>query len=153
MKKDNSHRLAFPFILFIGCFLHHAEKDPKTEIRTNAEGWKVIAEKSLSPETTGYRIDTSGDKTKVLSYGPSETRKEELFFSGESLKKILKERKPAAFSLGQSRKKRNVEAWYFPGSSDKRALVIGGVHGTELSAIEVATDAHKNIKKCREQLL
>ena len=146
MKKDNSYRLAFPFILFIGSFLQHAEKDPKTEIRTNAEGWNVIAEKSLSPETTGYKIDTSGDKTRVLSYGPSETRKKELFFSSASLKKILNERRPTAFSLGQSKKKRNIEAWYFPGSSDKKALVIGGVHGTELSAIEVATTLIKALR-------
>lgn len=40
--------------------------------------------------------------------------------------------------LGISKKGNAVEAWFFPGTSDKRALVIGGVHGSELSSIEVA---------------
>jgi len=31
-----------------------------------------------------------------------------------------------------------VEYWYFPGTSRKNALVIGGMHGSELSAVEVA---------------
>jgi hypothetical protein len=33
---------------------------------------------------------------------------------------------------------RTIEAWFFPGTSEKKALVIGGVHGTELSSSEVA---------------
>lgn len=39
---------------------------------------------------------------------------------------------------GYSKNGRPIEAFYFPGQSDKRAMVIGGVHGSELSAIEVA---------------
>ena len=39
---------------------------------------------------------------------------------------------------GYSKQGRPIEAFYFPGQSDKRAMVIGGVHGSELSAIEVA---------------
>lgn len=42
--------------------------------------------------------------------------------------------------LGMSKQSRGIEAYYFPGTSDQRALVIGGVHGTELSSIEVATE-------------
>jgi len=41
-------------------------------------------------------------------------------------------------SLGYSRQGRSLNAHYFPGTSNKRALIIGGVHGSELSAIEVA---------------
>jgi hypothetical protein len=33
---------------------------------------------------------------------------------------------------------REIDAWYFPGESDQRALIIGGVHGSELSSVEVA---------------
>jgi hypothetical protein len=40
--------------------------------------------------------------------------------------------------LGFTKKGRPVNAYYFPGESDKKALVIGGVHGSELSAIEMA---------------
>lgn len=39
---------------------------------------------------------------------------------------------------GFSKNGRPIEAFYFPGTGNKRALVIGGVHGSELSAIEVA---------------
>jgi hypothetical protein len=39
---------------------------------------------------------------------------------------------------GFSRNGRPIKAYYFPGASNKRALIIGGVHGSELSAIEVA---------------
>lgn len=38
---------------------------------------------------------------------------------------------------GYSKNGRPIEAFYFPGQSDMRAMVIGGVHGSELSAIEV----------------
>lgn len=54
------------------------------------------------------------------------------------LDRVLRINKPAQLLLGTTRKGRKVNAWYFPGSSDKRALVIGGVHGSELSSIEMA---------------
>jgi predicted deacylase len=40
--------------------------------------------------------------------------------------------------LGYSLQHRPVEAWYFPGTSNERALVVGGMHGSELSSLEVA---------------
>ena len=55
----------------------------------------------------------------------------------EKLKKVLVEKKAARFELGRSKKGQAIEAWFFPGTSDKKALVIGGVHGSELSSIEV----------------
>jgi hypothetical protein len=42
-------------------------------------------------------------------------------------------------SLGTTAGKLPVTAYYFPGTSDERALIIGGVHGSEQSGIEVAT--------------
>jgi hypothetical protein len=39
---------------------------------------------------------------------------------------------------GFSRQGRPVSMYYFQGRSERKALVIGGVHGTELSAIDVA---------------
>jgi hypothetical protein len=56
----------------------------------------------------------------------------------ETLRKTIAGKKTVQLSLGQTRQFRQVEAWYFPGTSDKNALVIGGVHGSELSSIEVA---------------
>lgn len=56
----------------------------------------------------------------------------------EKLQRVLLERKAVQFELGRSKEGRAVEAWFFPGRSNKNALVIGGVHGSELSSIEVA---------------
>lgn len=50
-------------------------------------------------------------------------------------------------TLGYSNKGRMIEAWYFPGSSDKRAIVIGGVHGSELSSIAVATQLIEHLQQ------
>lgn len=40
--------------------------------------------------------------------------------------------------LGYTLHRRPVEAWYFPGTSNENAMVIGGMHGSELSSVEVA---------------
>lgn len=40
--------------------------------------------------------------------------------------------------LTYTKKARPVELWYFPGRSNKKALVVGGMHGTELPSIEIA---------------
>jgi hypothetical protein len=52
--------------------------------------------------------------------------------------RILGGTKPFEFSLGQTAGKRSVKAFYFPGQTDERALIVGGVHGSELAGIEVA---------------
>lgn len=54
----------------------------------------------------------------------------------------------ARIRMGLSREGRPVEAWYFPGTSQERALIIGGVHGSELSSTEVAGAL---IRQLREQ--
>lgn len=50
----------------------------------------------------------------------------------------MNSKSPAKAVLGYTKEGRSVEAYYFPGSSDKKALVVGGVHGSELSSIEIA---------------
>ncbi len=59
-------------------------------------------------------------------------------YSLNELNLILKEKRPTSFSLGTSKLEREIGAWYFPGASDQRALIIAGVHGSELSSVEVA---------------
>lgn len=54
------------------------------------------------------------------------------------LEKVLLARRSAQFVLGTTKMGRPVEAFYFPGTSSKRALVLGGMHGSELSSIEIA---------------
>ena len=51
---------------------------------------------------------------------------------------VFKQQKPAKLLLGKTNGGRDVEAWFFPGLSDRRALVIGGMHGSELSSTEMA---------------
>jgi hypothetical protein len=48
---------------------------------------------------------------------------------------------------GFSKAGRPIEAYYFPGTSNKRALVIGGVHGSELSGIAVAKTLIEQLAK------
>lgn len=50
----------------------------------------------------------------------------------------MKEKKPSKAILGYSQQNREIAVYYFPGRSNKKAMVIAGVHGSELSAIEIA---------------
>lgn len=43
-------------------------------------------------------------------------------------------------------KNQPVEVWSFPGLSDKKALVIGGMHGSELSSVEVARELIRQLQ-------
>ena len=63
-----------------------------------------------------------------------------------ALKVLLASNTATKTELGFSQKGRAIEAWYFPGISNKKALVIGGVHGSELSSIEVAHDLIKRLQ-------
>ncbi len=56
----------------------------------------------------------------------------------KELEKIVAGGKPAQFILGKSKRGRDLDAYFFPGWGNKNALVIGGMHGSELSSIEVA---------------
>lgn len=58
-------------------------------------------------------------------------------FAGFNLSVVISAGKPAKKILGYSKKGKPIEVFYFPGTSTKRALVIGGVHGSELSSVEV----------------
>lgn len=59
-------------------------------------------------------------------------------FADFNLHTIISDGKPVKKILGYSKKKKPIEAFYFPGTSSKKALVIGGVHGSELSSVEIA---------------
>lgn len=67
-------------------------------------------------------------------------------FYSEELNKILTERKATNFILGRSQQGRKIEAYFFPGTSNKRALIVGGMHGSELSSIEVAKQLLQTLK-------
>lgn len=63
-----------------------------------------------------------------------------VFINADSTKPVSYSAMRSAFTgiLGTTGQGRNIEAYYFPGTSDKRAVVIGGMHGSELSSIEIA---------------
>jgi hypothetical protein len=67
--------------------------------------------------------------------------------TGKTLATLINNRMAGKAILGQTQKGKNIEAWYFPGSSNKRALAIGGVHGSELSAIELAKELIDQLQK------
>jgi hypothetical protein len=56
----------------------------------------------------------------------------------DDLSSVLRQRTVTQFLLGHSQDGRKIDAWYIPGISDQKALVIAGVHGSELSSVEVA---------------
>jgi hypothetical protein len=102
-----------------------------TNMPSTGSEWSVSVKRN-------YFIDTTKDNHTHFSTLRTGSKNKELNFNDEFLTQILQQGKAARFLLGQSKKKQSIEAWYFPGTSDKKALVIGGVHGTELSGIEVA---------------
>src|SRR5215469_14810357 len=106
---------------------------------------KIISDKKSGPATD----TTIHDYQNAFLFASVSTKNmsEELIFNNDALKKILDEGKTTRFLLGQSKQLRNIEAWFFPGTSDQRALVIGGVHGTELSSIEVAETLIQQLKQ------
>ena len=65
-------------------------------------------------------------------------KEDNILFSEETLKKILEEKRATGFLLGRTNQNRNIDGWFFPGTSHHNALVIAGVHGSELSSIEIA---------------
>src|SRR5438067_19268 len=50
-----------------------------------------------------------------------------------------------SFDAGKGRT--SVEAFFFPGTSDRRAMIIGGVHGSEGSGVEVVNDLLADMRK------
>lgn len=59
-------------------------------------------------------------------------------FADFHLDDVLKQQRPLRQVLAKSKKGLPVDLYFFPGKTTKRALVIGGMHGSELSSIEVA---------------
>ena len=96
----------------------------------------------LSAATNSSEIKIPAEKISVLK-----TSHDAGFLYPEELNKILLDRKAAQFIIGKSKQGRAVDAYFFPGTSDKRALVIGGMHGSELSSIEVANELLAQLRK------
>lgn len=94
----------------------------------------LSAKDSISPDVPTTDTTGKGRPAIQASFASSVER----FYSLQGLDLLLQSKQPAGMQLGITREGRPVNAWYFPGTSDKKALVIGGMHGSELSSIEVA---------------
>lgn len=56
----------------------------------------------------------------------------------DALSQLVQQKTAQKKVLVYTRQNNPVELWFFQGKSEKKALVVGGVHGSELSSIEVA---------------
>lgn len=91
----------------------------------------IVSSQTLQSETAIASL-------KSIDPGIRFKHDERVLYSPGLAEQWIKNKKPSKAVLGYSHQNREVEAYYFPGSSDKKALIIAGMHGSELSAIEVA---------------
>ncbi len=112
-------RIVLSIIPLIACisFITTDKKNPRTPIT--------------------QKTDTTGKKSNASSFTIDAEKKTVMLPALNDLSAILTRGLPSRLSLGTTKQGREIEAFYFPGSSDQRALIIGGVHGSELSSIEV----------------
>lgn len=66
------------------------------------------------------------------------------------LQSLLQNKKAEKMDLLRTESGNAVELYFFPGTSDKKAVIIGGMHGSELSSIEVATTLVKKLSSGEE---
>lgn len=67
--------------------------------------------------------------------------------SAADLKTFINKKQKVKAVLGYTKENRPVEVYYFPGTCNKKALIIGGMHGSELSSIEVARNIIETLSK------
>jgi hypothetical protein len=100
---------------------------------------------SAQPDAVSFRpdkifSDSSIEFASYNAYASSST-----FTS--TLKDILSRKRPVQSVLGHTSGNRPIEVFYFPGTSDQKALIVGGMHGSELSSIEIAGKIVKELSK------
>lgn len=82
--------------------------------------------------------DTIISKIRGLSFASVDDRGLKTTYCLRDIDLMIDRNQAALMHMGRTNGGHNISAWYFPGRSSQRALVIGGVHGSELSSIEVA---------------
>jgi hypothetical protein len=89
------------------------------------------AQFNISPVSSSLVIQIPESGALVLSENP-------LNNVVLAVQQLLMKKEKSRTILGYTRGSRPVELYYFPGTGSKRALIIGGMHGSELSSIEMA---------------
>ena len=92
---------------------------------------------SMSTKVAELFSDTVNNNFSLASFVESNLLNRSSY-SLKELDMVLQENKNTQFLLGTSREGRKIKAYYIPGTSNLKALVIAGVHGSELSSVEVA---------------
>ena len=107
----------------------HPDKDPLAS----------LSKEEILNDTLEDNFDSTLISKSNRPVGANEpTGKDSSFFKKIAAYNVSNENNIVQGALGFSNKGRLINAYYFPGITGKRAMVIGGVHGSELSAIEVA---------------
>lgn len=103
------------------------------------------AQAFAQPEAFSFKHDKlfSDTNTRFASYHASSAP---LSFT-TSLPDIMLAKRPVQSVLGYTKGKRAIEVFYFPGISDQKAMIIGGMHGSELSSVEIADKIIKELSK------
>ncbi|HEV7333812.1 MAG TPA: hypothetical protein VGN63_22450 [Flavisolibacter sp.] len=76
---------------------------------------------------------------QMLSFNPA------LFRPVASVQGFARRNVSGKIVLHTTKKGKALDVYFFPGTSNKKALVIGGMHGSELSSIEVARSLIKKL--------
>lgn len=100
-----------------------------------------------APHRDNFNVpaDSAKQPMTLASYVSTDKMLSREQYSLKQINFIIEENKTVQFSLGKSQQGRPVNAFYFPGKSEQRALVIAGVHGSELSSVEVAYQLLKQL--------
>src|SRR4051794_37223227 len=96
----------------------------------------IGASAKTSNSNTGTSINSDSASIGVNSI--SANTNSVLSNSSLIIKSILQSTSPVKAVLAYTRQLRPLDIHYFPGTSNENALVIGGVHGSELSSVSVA---------------
>ena len=100
---------------------------------------------SVNNHLPGLFSDTTYNDLTLASFVSAGNQLNKSSYSLKELDLVVRENKTTQFLLGQSQEGRIINAWYIPGTSKNRALAIAGVHGSELSAVDVAYQVLKQL--------
>jgi hypothetical protein len=100
----------------------------------------IAASASASAKTSTHNNGTSNilDSTSIGVNSTPANSRSDLSSSSLVIKNIIKSTTPVKAILAYTKQMHPLDIHYFPGTSNENALVIGGVHGSELSSVSVA---------------
>src|SRR4051812_5644300 len=100
----------------------------------------IAATVSASAKTSTHnnRSANNSDSASIGVISTPANINSDLSSSSLVIKNIIQSTSPVTAILAYTKQMRPLDIHYFPGTSNENALVIGGVHGSELSSVSVA---------------